>query len=115
MKLSPSKPGFKMSPQGGLTSSPGGTVTQATNKSTGVTLDTPTGEITMNGASLAADTTVSFTLTNNQISSEDYVLVQHVSAGTAASYICTGLAGSGSATINVHNATGTVTAANVVY
>lgn len=83
----------------------GGTVTQATSKSTGVTLNTVTGEITMNAASLAADTTVSFTLTNSAIASGDYVLVQHVSAGTAASYICTALAAAGSATINVRNAT----------
>jgi hypothetical protein len=33
---------------------PGGTVTQATSKSTGVTLDMPSGVITMNGAALAA-------------------------------------------------------------
>jgi hypothetical protein len=30
----------------------GGAVTQATNKSTGVTLNTPSGQITMNGAAL---------------------------------------------------------------
>lgn len=83
----------------------GGTVTQATNKSTGVTLNTLTGEITMNGASLAADTTVAFTLTNTTIALGDYVLVQHISAGTQAAYITTALAAAGSATVNVHNAT----------
>ena len=31
----------------------GGTVTQATNKTTGVTLNTASGQITMNGAELA--------------------------------------------------------------
>lgn len=83
----------------------GGTVTQATSKSTGVTLNTVTGEITMDAAALAADTTVAFTLTNSTIAVGDYVLVQHISAGTQAAYITTGLAAAGSAMINVHNAT----------
>lgn len=83
----------------------GGTVTQGTSKSTGVTLSKVTGEITMHNAALAADTTVSFTLTNTTMAAGDYVAVQHVSAGTQAAYICTALAASGSATVNVHNAT----------
>ena len=40
----------------------GGTVTQATNKSTGVTLNTESGQITMNDAALAAAAEVSFKL-----------------------------------------------------
>lgn len=83
----------------------GGTVTQLTNKATGVTLSTPTGNITMHNAALAADTVVSFVLTNTLIEANDYVLVQHVSAGTAGAYNCTALAAAGSATINVRNLT----------
>lgn len=83
----------------------GNSVTQQTNKSTGVSLDGLAGTITMNGAALGADTTVSFTLTDLAIEAGDYVLVQHVSAGTLAAYICTALAAAGSAAINVHNAT----------
>jgi hypothetical protein len=41
----------------------GGAVTQATNKSTGVTLNTASGQITMNGAALLDDTNVNFTVT----------------------------------------------------
>lgn len=41
----------------------GGNVAQATSKSTGVTLNTPTGEITMNNASLAAGASVVFPVT----------------------------------------------------
>ena len=40
----------------------GGTVTQATNKSTGVTLNTESGQITMNNAQLDAGTEVTFTV-----------------------------------------------------
>ena len=42
----------------------GGTVTQATNKTTGVTLNTESGQITMNDAALGAAAEASFTVTN---------------------------------------------------
>jgi hypothetical protein len=89
----------------GYATGAGGTVAQATSKSTGVTLNKVTGEITMDAEALAANTVVSFTLTNSAIAAGDYVQVQHVSAGTAGAYNCTALAAAGSATINVRNLT----------
>ena len=83
----------------------GGTVTQATNKATGVTLNKPSGQITMNNASLAAATIVSFTFTNSTISSTDVLVINHVSGGTVGAYTFTAACGSGSATIYVRNAT----------
>ena len=65
----------------------GGTVTQATNKSTGVTLNTESGQITMNNAALADAAEVSFTVTNSKISATDVVVACHGSAGTAGSYL----------------------------
>jgi len=65
----------------------GGTVTQATDKSTGVTLNTASGQITMDDAALAAGAEVSFTVTNNQIAATDVVVVNHGSAGTAGAYL----------------------------
>jgi len=59
-----------------------GTVTQATSKSTGVTLNKSAGRITMNGASLAATTTISFTLTNSLINTND-TIVLNISGGLA--------------------------------
>lgn len=59
-----------------------GTVTQATSKSTGVTLNKSAGRITMNNASLAATTTISFTLTNSLISTND-TIVLNISGGLA--------------------------------
>jgi hypothetical protein len=53
----------------------GGTVTQATSKSTAVTLNKPSGQITMNNAALAASTSVSFTLNNSLIAITDTVVV----------------------------------------
>ena len=82
-----------------------GTVTQETNKSTGVTLNAPCGSITMNGAALNADTTVSFTLTNSSIAANDILLLNHISGGTAGSYVVNAQAAAGSASINVRNIT----------
>ena len=83
----------------------GGTVTQASNKSTGVTLNTRSGQITMNAAELAADTAVSFTLTNSSIAATDLILVNHVATGTTGAYIFGARAAAGSATITVRNVT----------
>ena len=82
-----------------------GTITQATNKATGVTLNSPSGQITLNGAALAANTTVSFTLTNSSITANDILILNHLSAGTAGSYLLNAQAGAGSASINVRNIT----------
>jgi len=85
--------------------SDGGTITQVTNKSTGVTLNKPTGRITMNAAALAADTTVTFTLTNSSIGDNDLLVLNHVSGGTAGSYLLNAQCAAGSASINVRNVT----------
>ena len=83
----------------------GGTVTQATDKSTGVTLNTANGLITLNNAALAADAVVSFTLTNDKIRDTDFVMLQHNSAGTVGAYILSAQPAEGSAVINVANRT----------
>lgn len=83
----------------------GGAVTQATSKSTAVTLDKDTGEITMNGAALNAATIVSFTLTNSTIGAKDLLVLNHASAGTAGAYSLNAQCAAGSASINVRNNT----------
>jgi hypothetical protein len=84
----------------------GGTVAQSSSKSTTVTLNKKCGQIAMNGAALAADTTVSFTLTNSTIAATDLLVLNHVSGGTAGSYLLNAQAGAGSASINVRNING---------
>lgn len=59
-----------------------GTVTQATSKSTAVTLNKSAGRITMNNASLATATNATFTLNNNLISANDTVILT-ISGGQA--------------------------------
>lgn len=52
----------------------GGTVTQATSKSTAVTLNKPTGQITMHNAALAAGGEAVFSLTNSLITAKDTII-----------------------------------------
>ncbi len=72
----------------GYTAEASGTVTQATDKSTGVTLNKSAGQITLNGASLANITNVSFTLTNSTISAKDVIILSVSSGATAGAYNC---------------------------
>jgi hypothetical protein len=90
----------------GYGSGAGGVVTQATSKSTNATLNTSCGTITLNAAELAANTTVSFTLTNSQIAATDVVILNHAAGGTAGAYTLNAQAAVGSASINVRNVTG---------
>lgn len=60
---------------GVLGSSSYGTVTQATNRATGVTLSTMAGAITTHNASLAAEASAVFTVTNTLVKATDVVVV----------------------------------------
>ena len=99
----------------GYTSAAQGTVTQATSKSTAVTLNKPAGRITLNAASLGATTNVSFTLNNSLISTND-VLILNVAAGaTAASYnLWVDSLNAGSASLTLRNTTAGALAEAVV-
>lgn len=83
-----------------------GTVTQATSKSTGVTLNKSAGQITMNGAALAAATNVTFTLTNSTLSAKDVLILNVSGAATSGAYNCwVSSMSAGSATITLRNIT----------
>ena len=85
------------SEQLGYSTAAQGTVTQLTDKGTGVTLNKSAGRITMNNAALAGNTAITFTLTNNLISTND-VVIMNISGGATAgaytSYIASMSAGS---------------------
>jgi hypothetical protein len=70
----------------GYSTGTGGTVTQATSKSTGVTLNKRCGQITMNNAALSAAAEVSFTFTNSTIAATDVVVTAISSGATAGAY-----------------------------
>jgi hypothetical protein len=88
----------------GYAAGAGGTVTQATNKATAVTLNKITGEITLNAAALAAGTIVTFVLNNSTIAANDVIVINHVSAGTFGAYTVNARAtGAGTASIAIRN------------
>ena len=64
-----------------------GAVTQASNKSTGVTLSQMQGVITMNNAALAAGVEVAFVVTNTLVELTDTVVVALQSGGTVGEYM----------------------------
>ena len=99
----------------GYTSAAQGTVTQATDKGTAVTLNKSAGRITMNNAALAGNTAVSFTLTNNIISVKDAIIVNVSGGGTAAAYTTyiSSLA-AGSAVITLRNMTASTSLSEAV-
>ena len=92
----------------GYTAAAQGTVTQATNKSTAVTLNKSAGVITMNNASLATATNATFTLNNSLISPNDTVILT-ISGGqaTAGSYnVFANSLSAGSVSITLRNISG---------
>ena len=86
-----------------------GAVTQATSKSTGVTLNNSAGRITMNNAALAGAAAVSFVLTNSLVSINDTIIVcvSSNTTGSAAGAYTTYVSylAAGSALITLRNLT----------
>jgi hypothetical protein len=90
----------------GYATGAGGTVTQGTNKATGVTIDKPCGTITTHNATLNAATIVSFAVTNSCVAATDVIAIQHDSGGTLGSYtINPSTVAAGSFAINIRNNT----------
>lgn len=97
---------FKAANDIGFTTGAGGTVTQLTDKSTGVTLNKPSGQITMNAATLDRNTGVTFTLTNSFIAAADVVVLNIASGATPNTYTATvDAVAAGSCNIQLHNHT----------
>jgi hypothetical protein len=83
----------------------GGTVTQATSKSTTVTLNKICGQITMNGAALAASTSVSFTVNNTTVAATDTIIINIASGATTTSsyFVGTGSVSANAFTVHLRN------------
>lgn len=88
----------------GYATGAGGAVTQATNRTTGVTLSTLTGQITTNNASLAAEASADFVVTNTTVAIGDVVVVAIQSGSNGGGTIVSvAVVAAGSFTIRVHN------------
>jgi hypothetical protein len=82
----------------------GGTVTQITSATTGVTLNKKSGKITTVSQSITDSASVSFTFSNSQIAANDVVVISHDLSPASGLIVCHGL-GSGSRTITIKNLT----------
>lgn len=94
----------------GYATGAGGTATQTTNRSTGVTINKVTGTITTDTTSLAAGAEAKFTVTNSTVAATDTVVVSLASGnsgiGTCCPYVSAVAAGSFDITIsNLHAST----------
>jgi len=84
----------------------GGSVTQGAGaKTNSVTLNRPTGIIVTDSAALAANTSVTFNLSNSVIDATDIVLVSHISGGTLGSYNFAVAPATGNANVTIRNIT----------
>lgn len=91
----------------GYATGAGGAVTQATDRSTGVTLSKLTGAVTTNNASLAAEAAAEFTVTNTTVAATDVVVVSQKSGsngGNTNVYVSGTAAGSFKITVANNNA-----------
>lgn len=99
-------PGFRVKGGAGFgyDAGSGGSVTQLTNRTTGVTLSKLSGAITTNNASLAAEATADFVVTNTKVGANDVILLSVKSGSNGGGTLVTvnGVA-AGSFTIRVHN------------
>jgi hypothetical protein len=98
----------------GYASGAGGTVTQSSSKSNSVTINRLSGAITMNNASLANVTLVSFTVFNNTVEADDVPVIA-ISGNANAGYLCsvTDVA-DGSFRISIRNVSGGVLSQAIV-
>ena len=73
--------------EGKLNLSDGGAVAQASNKTTAVTLNSLTGQITLQNTEIGNGAVATFTLNNSKIGANDIVVVNHHSVGSLGGYV----------------------------
>ena len=86
----------------GYVTGAGGTVAQATDRTTGVTLNTVTGQITTQATSLAGLAIVTFTVTNSTVVATDTVIPTKVS-GDVDTFCWIDAIGAGSFNVTLRN------------
>ena len=83
-----------------------GAVTQTNNKTTGVTINTPSGQIITANAQLAPSATATFVVTCSAVSTKDVVVISVASGGTLGAYdVFIAAIANGSFTVVIKNVT----------
>ena len=87
----------------GYTTGNGGLVTQSSTRSTGVTLNKPTGQITLTSNAMAIGTSNTFVFTNSTIGANDFIMFNHWSGGTIGNYTINSNTGVGIANVTIRS------------
>jgi hypothetical protein len=99
----------------GFPTGTGSVATQATSRTTGVTLNNPTGQITLFNQAMATQTANTFVLTNSFIGANDFILLNHFSGGTIGAYHLASNTSAGQANVTIRNiSSSTLTEAPVI-
>ena len=96
----------------GYATGAGAAVTQATNITTGVTINAIAGKITTVASTLAAQATAEFVVTNSAVSATDVVAISSTYAGAGSCMVSVSQVADGSFSIVIFNATTATTALN---
>jgi len=116
LRLNPNGGAVLMSPSGfGYGSGAGATATQSTSKTTAVTLNKISGQITMSASSLASGASATFQFNNSFLSNADHVILTLRDDFSPANYSLRASAGSGVARISVSNISTSSLAEAVVF
>ncbi|MBD8687378.1 MULTISPECIES: hypothetical protein [unclassified Rhizobium] len=85
----------------------GGGVTQASSKSTTITLNKLSGQIITTADALAANTAVGFGWNNSEVKVGDVIAINHVAGGTTGNYhVSARVTGAGAAAVHIRNLPG---------
>jgi len=93
----------------GYATGSGGTVAQATNRATSVTLNKSSGQITLQSQAMGAGTSNTIVFLNSTIAANDFLLLNHFSGGTIGNYTFASNTSAGQANVTIRSV-GTVTA-----
>ena len=87
----------------GYATGSGGTISQTTSRTTGVTLNKPSGQITLFSQSMGAGLANTFVFTNSTITANDYVMINHWSGGTLGNYTFASNTTNGQANVTIRS------------
>jgi hypothetical protein len=87
----------------GYTTGNGGLVTQLTSRTTAVSLNKPSGQITLFSQAMSNTTSNTFTFTNTTISANDFIMFNHWSGGTIGNYVINSNTGVGIANVTIRS------------
>ena len=87
----------------GYATGSGGVVIQSSSRTTGVTLNKPSGLITLFSTTMANTTSNTFIFTNSTIAANDFILLNHFSGGTLGNYTFASNTSAGQANVTIRS------------